>query len=192
MTYLVALDMLDIDGKPVGEQQEFEVSVDPQSVRPGAPEPGEDEAGAVAASFSFAEGLGSGALVTDGAGGFTVVVGLTDAGDVLARDVQSVNLSFLEPFEGPAPLQPQLEIPLSGEVQKWVLKAPAGLTAGGSAAVEVALVDEDGAVIDQVSASGTPTTGRVYRSANNGGGADDTGTFVDIDFDLKTSTIIQF
>lgn len=32
---IASVSMLDIDGKPVGNQQEFEVSVDPQSVKPG-------------------------------------------------------------------------------------------------------------------------------------------------------------
>jgi len=159
-TYLMLADMYDNGGRLVGNQQEFEVSVDGIEMRP-AVDWSDLALGTQIATFAFGGGLGEGALLADGNGG--VIASTAWAGD---EDVARIALTFEEPFEGPPPTVTEVETDLVLEANKWVVKASSGLQDGSTAGVTVNLVDAEGNVLDTVTTSGSSATGRVFENTS--------------------------
>lgn len=151
-TYLALVDMIDSNGDPFGEQQEFEVSVDGLEART-APN-GDTLPGNTVAVFSAPLTFGTMELEEDGT--YTFFFAFAGEGAGL---VESVNIIFEEPYEGPAPLETEVSLPLALEWNKWVQKGSTALPESGELTVNV--VSEEGAVIDSISAS-TSGAGSAY------------------------------
>jgi len=152
-TYLVLADMVDSNGDPFGEQQEFEVSVDGLDARtaPNGDTLPSNTVGTFSGELLF------GTVEQEDDGTYTLFVAY--AGDDAAL-IEGVNLIFEEPYEGPAPLETEVSLPLALEWKKWVQKAPGSL-AEGDLNVTVNVVSEEGEVIDTISAT-TAGTGSAY------------------------------
>jgi hypothetical protein len=148
-TYLMLADMYDSGGDIVGNQQEFEVSVDGVEARTGSWQDGQ-----TIGTFTSTDGLFEGNLVWQAGTG----VGVAYAG---TEPVAAVDLTFEEPFDGPVPLETTVTLPFVLEADKWVTRTrdpvPAGATVG------VTLVDAEGGVLDAISATNA-STGRVYEN----------------------------
>ena len=150
-TYLMLADMYDSGGDIVGNQQEFEVSVDAVDLRTGGWQDGQ-----TIATFTSTDGLFEGNLVWQAGAGVGVSVAYAST-----EDVAAVDLTFEEPFDGPVPLETTVTLPFVLEADKWVTRTrdpvPAGATVG------VTLVDAEGGVLDAISATNA-STGRVYEN----------------------------
>jgi hypothetical protein len=170
-TYLMLADMIDSNGDPFGEQQEFEVSIDGLEAKT-APNGDEFPDNTVAVFGLGGEGgIGTVEREDDGTYTFFFSFAGTDAG--LVADV---NLIFEEPYEGPAPLETEVNLPLALEWKKWVQKGGESLPDTG-VSVSVNVVSEEGVVLDRVQTS-ADGTGTVYKT--NDGGAKGTRKYGDI------------
>lgn len=151
-TYLLLADMYDSSGNPVGNQQEFEVSVDGLEARSA----GGWQDGQTVGSFASSDGLLEGYVVwqADAGIGLSVAYGGTE-------DVRSVDLTFEEPFDGPTPMDTTVTLPVVLEANKWVTRTRAPVPA--NATVGVTLVDAEGTVLDAITTSNA-STGRVYEN----------------------------
>ena len=148
--YLCLIDMIGPNGDPVGEQHEVELTI------PALAE-GEDY---TVATASFADGTGSVGFLNIG-GAYHVVGALwhEDAGEVA-----SFNLIFEEPFEGPAPLETEVNASLVSQKDKWIQKGDGELPDAYD--LTATLTTAEGAVLESVTASSSGT-GSVYK---DGGG----------------------
>ena len=155
--YFVLVDMIDTHGDPFGEQQEFEVSVDGLEART-APNGDEFPDNTVSVfGAGGAQGIGTMELEEDGTFTFFFSYAGPDAGLV-----GGVNLIFEEPYEGPAPLETEINLSLALEWKKWVQKGAASLPDTG-VGVSVTVVSDEGVVLDQVQTS-ADGAGSVYRA----------------------------
>ena len=143
--YLCLIDQVDTDGHPVGEQYEVEV------VMPAYVEGGENM---TVSQFNNGEGQ---VVVTVDAEGFyslsTGVRGQTELG--------SVNLIFEEPFEGPAPVETEVDQVFTGQFDKWIQKGDAALPANYAVS---ATLTEGGVFVGGVDGAGGEGTGTVYKN----------------------------
>lgn len=142
-TYLLQLDTLDEDGEPVGDQYEVELTM---------PERAKGETAEAFVTYGGADPLGVVGVRVDDEG-FTLHV--TSEDDLIAE----VQTAFLEPFEGPAPLAVDDTLGLTAVFEKWVQKGSGPLPE--SSTVTSALIDADGASIDEVIVDGVGS-GNVY------------------------------
>ena len=106
-TYLVLVDLIDGDGDPVGQQREAEVVI-----------LGADET--VVAAVAEGGGADGVELLTvmiheQEDGTFASYVGVQGSG----VDAVSANVIFEEPFEGPAPLEPEYSTELVNTLRSW-------------------------------------------------------------------------
>lgn len=142
-TYPVLIDLVDRKGNPYGEQYATEVTLPPLV---------EGEA-SLSEPALFGDGSGQVIVVREGAF-FTLSVGLRNA-----AAVASVNVIFQEPFEGPAPLETEVNGALVGQLNKWVQTGEGGLP--GNFSLATTLIDPDGAVVGGTSVVGAGG-GNVY------------------------------
>ncbi len=156
-TYIVLADMIDNNGDPFGEQQEFEVSIDGIDERT-APN-GDGLPGNTVGVFDAPLTFGTVEVEEDGT--YTFFFAFAGEG---AELVEQVNLLFEEPFGGPAPLEIEANFPLVLEWKKWVQKGNAALPAVGELTVNV--VSDEGEVLDSVAAS---TAGEGAAFVDDGG-----------------------
>lgn len=134
--YLTLLDFLDAAGNPIGAQREVEL-VFPAS-------DGEYAAQAVDFDGGWVAAINDGGIYR-----FEV---FADAEDV--RTAQGVNLIFEEPFEGPAPLETEVNAPLGERWTKW--KTVAGAALPDLNGVTLTLVDGEGR---EIAVTGSTQTG---------------------------------
>ena len=153
--YLVLVDMYDSGGSIVGDQQEFEVSVDGLEART-APN-GDGLPSNTVATFSGP--LLFGTIESEDDGTYTVFV--ASAAEEVEL-VESVSLTFEEPFDGPPPTSTELTLPLALEWKKWVQKGDLGLP-DDAASLSVTVVSDEGAVLDSAAAT-TSGSGVAYRA----------------------------
>lgn len=145
-TYLCLIDVLDANGDIVGEQHEVELTM---------PSLEDGEAYAVAA-VSFAGGSGSVGFLNTG-DGYHVVGALWHED---ASQAESFNLVFEEPFEGPAPLETEVNAGTVSKKEKWVQKGTGALP--DAYEVTATLTAADGTVLESSTVSGSGT-GTVYK-----------------------------
>lgn len=109
--YLVLVDLLDANGDPVGAQREMEARViGADEVSQASPGEGSDGLGPVGVMLYEQEDGGFGAYVE--------VHGT-------ALDVVSANVIFEEPFEGPAPLETEVNAPAFQTLSRWTTTSAA-------------------------------------------------------------------
>lgn len=162
-TYLVLADMIDSNGDPFGEQQEFEVSVDGLEART-APN-GDQFPDNTVAVFGTGGAQGIGTLELENDGTYTFFYSYAGPDAAL---VSRVNLIFEAPFEGPAPLESEVGLEMALEWKQWVQKGGESLPETG-VDVSVSVVSEEGVVLDEVLTSAAGT-GSVYKAAGAGAG----------------------
>jgi hypothetical protein len=153
--YLVLLDLIGANGDPIGEQHEVELLASPDLGPDGIY--GEEYFG------FFGDGQGAVAMIPS-EDGFDVEVLWQGDG---VGEVESVNVIFEEPFEGPAPLELEVQTQLVGQFDKWVQKG--GTPTPSSSIVGAVLADEIGQILEEISTSGGGD-GTVYRTEGNGKG----------------------
>ena len=151
--YLCLIDLLDEAGDPVGEQYEVELTV------PFANEDGSNSTN----YMTFGEGQGAVSLVNNSNG---MHAHLAWEGE----EVAGANIIFEEPYEGPAPLQTELNAELLLQFDRWVQVADAGMPANYT--LTTTLTTAEGKELDTLTASGSGT-GKVS-------GADNTAKYGDI------------
>jgi len=141
--YLVLVDLLSDGGEPIGEQVELEL-------RPVAGLA--DIALETAREVDLGESDGSvgGAIWMDEDGMGYLFVAVNGQG---AAAIQSVELSFEEPFEGPAPMESNPELDLVREWRQWEHSGEA-LTEGGLLEATLSLTD-GGEQVDYLQTHGT-------------------------------------
>jgi hypothetical protein len=148
-TYLLQVDLFDAEGQPVGNQHEVELTmpehVAGETTEAFVPYGGEDALGVV------------GVMVDDE--GFTLSATSED------DTVTEVDIVFLEPFEGPAPLALESTLGLSAIYERWVQKGSGPLPE--SCSVTSTLIDVDGAAVDSVIVGGIGS-GNVYSAGGKG------------------------
>lgn len=144
--YLVLLDFIDANGEPSGQQHEVEVHVPPTL----------DPAGYNTVYAPFDDGRGTLAAIHGPDGYHFEII----HEGVEGRDGQSVNIIFEEPFEGPAPLESEVNAPRLVRWDHWVSTADAPLP--DLTAVTATVVDAEGAElsVDGFTLSGAGRTGR--------------------------------
>lgn len=156
--YLVLIDLIDESGDPVGEQIEVELTVPTYDAEA-------DTDGTDWEIFSDASGQQLGVVgfyaTADGQ-----ALALSYGGEDAAQ-VASTNLIFEEPYEGPAPLETEVNVSLRGQLDKWIQKGDAGVPEDYT--LTTSLVTPEGEVLDSSTATGGGT-GTVYRAAGNGSG----------------------
>ncbi len=151
--YLCLIDLIDEAGDPVGQQYEVELTV------PATNEDGSNNT----AYVTFGDGQGAISLVTNSNGTHAHVAWE-------GEDVSGANIIFEEPYEGPAPLETELNAELLLQFDRWVQVADAGLPANYS--LTTTLTTAEGSELDTLSASGS-TSGKIS-------GADNTAKYGDI------------
>ncbi len=139
--YLCLIDMISAEGDPVGEQYEVELTV---------PVLAEGEEFAVDVA-SFADGTGSVSFLNTGDGLHVVGALWNDE----AAQAESFNLIFEEPFEGPAPLETEVNVQLVSQFDKWVQTGAVAQV--GAYSLTASLTTSDGEVLDTMRASGSGT-----------------------------------
>ena len=147
--YLCLIDLIDASGDPVGEQYEVELTMP-------SLEEGEESALSV---VSFADGTGNVSFLNIGDAYY--VVGALWHEDVALAE--SFNLIFEEPFEGPPPLETEVNAELISQRDKWIQKGDGALPDAYD--VSVTLTTAEGEVLEELSASSSGT-GAVYRDGN--------------------------
>jgi hypothetical protein len=154
--YPCLIDLIGEDGDPVGRQQEVELTVPPI---------GED--GTVGWAYqTFADGDGVISFLHDEAGiGVHVIYEGEDVGSVA-----SVNVIFEEPYEGPAPLETEVNATLRVQWNKWVQSGTSEIP--DAYTLTTTLVTPEGAELDSTTATGG--TGTVYKSDADSGDDDET------------------
>jgi len=143
VTYLVVLDAYDATGGLVGAQREVEITIPDADERKAFDPVRVDDGIAVAVSR------------------FDGRVRLTAAYEG-APTVDSVVLQFQEPYEGPAPLEPTLEVDQASTFQDWRVVGTE-LLPESTLSVEVDLA-EAGGTVDLISSTATES-GTVYRTS---------------------------
>jgi hypothetical protein len=150
--YLVLIDLIGPDGDPVGMQYEVELTV-PSLVE------GQD----YSASYeTFADDTGAISFLTDADGVHVHVI--LENEDVLS--VEQVNVIFEEPYEGPAPLETELETPMVVQWDKWVQRGDA---LPSDYTLTTTLLAEDDTVLETATSTGSGT-GIQYATTGNGSG----------------------
>lgn len=142
-TYLCLIDLLDTSGDPIGEQLEVDLTVPSYDA-----EAGTDSYDWQAITDSTGADLGSISFVA-GADGLSL--SLSYRGDDGAQ-VESANVIFEEPYEGPAPLETEVNLSLFGEVAKWVQKGEGNIPADYT--LTTSLVSPEGETYDTTTAKG--------------------------------------
>ena len=137
----------------MGQQYEVELTV------PATNEDGSNNT----AYVTFGDGQGAISLVTNSNGTHAHVAWE-------GEDVSGANIIFEEPYEGPAPLETELNAELLLQFDRWVQVADAGLPANYS--LTTTLTTAEGSELDTLSASGS-TSGKIS-------GADNTAKYGDI------------
>ena len=140
-TYLVLVDMLDENGDPAGQQQEVELTV---------PKAGED--GSNGTSYvTFAGGQAQASFITNENG---YHLHLVYENELYA----GANFIFEEPFDGPPPMETEVEGEFANQLSKWTQVADTATPAAYE--LTTSLTDADGNELDTLTASGTGT-GRI-------------------------------
>ncbi|MFT5587621.1 MAG: hypothetical protein ACI9VR_005234 [Cognaticolwellia sp.] len=134
--YLCLIDLIDEAGDPVGEQYEVELTT------PSFNEDGSNNT----AYVTFADGQGAISMVTNSNGIHAHVAWE-------GEDVSGANIIFEEPYEGPAPLETELNAELLLQFDRWVQVADAGLPANYS--LTTTLTTSEGSELDSFMASGS-------------------------------------
>ena len=134
--YLCLIDLIDEEGDPVGQQYEVDLTV------PFANEDGSNSTNYVV----FGEGQGAVSLVNN-ANGMHAHVAWE------GEEVAGANIIFEEPFEGPAPLETELNAELLLQFDRWVQTADAGLPADYT--LTTTLTTAEGEQLDSLTASGS-------------------------------------
>lgn len=137
MPYLVLVDWADAEGTLTGTQQEVTLVVPAYDAETGTP--GSHTA-------TFADGSGAVALLHDELG--VTAIAWTDD----AIDVSAAHIIFEEPFEGPPPLETEIDLRHHSTLDKWTQSGIGAVPAAWELTVE--LVDEKGNPLD-----GATTTG---------------------------------
>lgn len=151
--YLTLLDFLSVDGVPMGAQREVEIVIPPVAR--------EGEYNTTYAAFD-----GGWVAAINGPEGYQLEV-IANAADVAAA--QGVNLVFEEPFEGPAPLETEVQALPIHRWTHYVSVAERGLPDLNG--VTWTLLDREGA---EVAVSGSTQSGatRALQFARGQGGLD--------------------
>ena len=141
--YLVLVDLLSDGGEPLGDQVELELHpvAGPAAIRletARGVDLGESDGTVGGAIWIDEDGLGYFFIAANGAG---------------AAAIQSVELSFEEPFEGPAPMESNPELELAREWRMWEYSGEA-LTEGGLLEATLSLTD-GGEQVDYLQTLGT-------------------------------------
>jgi hypothetical protein len=156
--YICLIDLINQDGDPFGEQMEVELTVPTYDLET-------DTAGTDWQVLSDSTGLALGVVgFYATAEGRSAVLAFSGDG---AADVAGANLIFEEPYEGPAPLEPEYNLELSGQVDKWIQKGDGAVP--DNYTLITTLVTPEGEVLDSTTASGGGT-GTVYKTSGNGKG----------------------
>ena len=151
--YLCLIDLIDTSGDPVATQYEVELTV-----------PALSEDGSITDSYAlFADGTGAVGFVRDAEG---ISVHFVYEGDD-ATSIDSANLIFEEPFEGPAPWDTEVNASLLVQWDKWLQKGDASVPEDYT--LTTTLVTPDGEELDSTTATGGGT-GTVYKTSGNGKG----------------------
>ncbi|MFN3199571.1 MAG: hypothetical protein ACE366_14290 [Bradymonadia bacterium] len=152
--YLVLLEGVDAEGNPNTEQYEIELPIfGAECTLDSCP---------AEASVPFADGRGRAVVYQNGE---TFELWVATTGEL--NDAPAFNVIFEEPFEGPPPLETEVNLDFEGQANKWVTRGGTGLPSAYT--FEALAVDGEGQVVEGVQGSGSGS-GTVYKASGNGKG----------------------
>ena len=150
--YLALIDLLDSEGDPAGEQMEAELTVPSYDAETG-------EVGVAWTPYADSTGTTYGYVgIYAYEDGYGVALSHEDSEDL---DVDSVKVIFEEPYEGPAPLDTEINLTLSYQADKWIEKGQGSVPEDYT--LITTLVTPEGEVLSSTTATGSGT-GTVYKN----------------------------
>ncbi len=156
--YLGLIDLIDDNGDPTGDQMEVELTVPTYDAETDTP-------GEAWQTITDADGVAVGTIgfyaSQDGVG-----MAMAYQGED-TRSVASANIIFEEPYEGPAPLETEVNLEFVAQADKWLQKGDSAVPDFYS--LTTSLVTPDGTELDSLTATGEGT-GTVYKTDGNGKG----------------------